>query len=126
MQCSKETNHNAACAHRLFDLLSLKLNRLAVDKDTLALVRLRSSPLPDLCRKLRHLALVDALEQNTGRLRCAGLDTLGDTQLNGVRESNLERNELLAGVGRGDGGCGVFDGGTVTDTDHRQNTDVAF
>jgi hypothetical protein len=119
-------NSPNTCAHRLFDLLRLELDSLSVDEDTLALVRLRSSPLPDLGRKLRHRSLVNALKENAGRLRRAGLDTLGNAELNGVRESDLERDELLSGEAGGDGSRSIFNGSPVTDTDETQDTDMAF
>lgn len=111
---------------RSFNLLGLELDSLAVDEDTLALVRLRPSPFPDLGRKLRHLPLVDALQQNAGRLGSAGLDALGDTKLDWVGEADLQRHELLARVRWLDGRRGGLDGGPVSDTDHTQHADVAL
>lgn len=123
---SSEKQKKDTSAHRLFDLLRLELDSLPVDKDTLALVRLRPSPLANLCRKLRHLALVDTLQENTGGLGRAGLDTLGNTQFNWVGEADLQRNELLSGVSRGNGCRLGLDGSPITDTDKTQNTNVAF
>ena len=114
------------CANRLFDLLRLELDSLAVDENTLALVRLRSSPFPDLSRELCHRSLVDTLQQNTGRLGCASLDTLGDAELNGVRESDLQGDELLSWEAGADGSRGIFNGGPVTHTDETQDTNVPF
>lgn len=116
----------STCAHSLFDLLRLELDSLAVDEDTFALVRLRSSPFPDLSRKLCHRSLVDTLQQNAGRLGCASLDTLGDAELNGVRESDLQGDELLSGEAGGDGSRGIFNCGPVTDTNETQDTNVPF
>lgn len=114
------------CASRLFDLLRLELDSLSVDENTLALVRLGASPFSDLGRELGHNPLVDTLQQDSGRLRCARNNTLGDTQFNRVRKADLEGNELLAGVVGLDGGRLVLDGGPVTDTNHTQHTDVAL
>lgn len=114
------------CASSLFDLLRLELDGLSVDEDTLALVRLGASPFSDLGRELGHNPLVDTLQQDSGRLRCARNNTLRDTQLNWVGKADLEGNELLAGVVGLDGGCLVLDGSPVTDTNHTQNTDVAL
>jgi len=110
----------------LFDFLRLELDSLTIDEDTLTLVRLRSSPFPNLGRKLRHCSLVDTLQQDTGRLGCAGLDALGDSELNGMRESDLQRDELLSGIAGADGGRGVFDSSSVTDTNQTQDTNVTF
>jgi hypothetical protein len=71
-------------AQPLFDLLRLELDRLSIDKDALALVRLRSPPLPDLRSKLHHDLLFRAFEQDSRRLRRAGFDALGDSQLDGM------------------------------------------
>ena len=114
------------CASSLFDLLRLELDSLSVDEDTLALVRLGASPFSDLGRELGHNPLVDTLQQDSSRLRCARNNTLGDTQFNWVGKADLERNELLAGVVGLDGGRLLLDGSPVTDTNHTQNTDVAF
>ena len=111
---------------RLFDLFRLELDRLAIDKNTLTLVRLGTSPVPNLGRELGHNPLVDALEQDSGRLRCAGLNTLGDTQFDGVRVADLQRNELLAGVGGFDGSRLLLDCRPVSDTDHTQDADMSF
>ena len=43
-----------------------------------------------------------------------------------MREADLQRNELLSGVGGADGGRGIFDGSPVTDTDQTQDTNVTF
>jgi len=113
-------------AQTLFDFLRLELDSLSVDEDTLALVRLWPSPLPNLRGKLGHLALVDALQKNASGLRCAGLNAFGNTELNGVGEADLQRNKLLSGVSRGNG-CGLgFNGGSVTDTNKTQDANVAF
>lgn len=124
MQCSTEKKNTHT--QRLFNLLRLQLDSLAVDEDTLALIWLWPSPFADLSGELRHLALVDTLEENAGGLGCAGLDTLGDTELNRVGEADLQGDELLAGIGRGHGGSLGLDGGPVTNTNHTQNTDVTF
>lgn len=124
MQCSTERRNTLA--QRLFNLLRLQLDSLTVDEDTFALVWLRPSPFADLGGELRHLALVDTLEENAGGLGCAGLDTLGDTELNRVGEADLQGDELLAGIGGSHGGSLGLDGGPVTNTDHTQNTDVTF
>lgn len=111
---------------RSFDLLGLELDGLSVDEDTLALVRLWPSPFPDLGRELRHLPLIDTLQQNTSRLGSAGLDALRDPELDGVGEADLERHELLARI-RWAHGCRVgFDGGSVSDTDETEHTNVAL
>lgn len=114
------------CASSLFDLLGLELDSLSVDEDTLALVRLGASPFSDLGRELGHNPLVDTLQQDSGRLRCARHNTLGNAQFNWVGKADLEGNELLAREGGLDGGRLVLDGGPVTDTNHTQDTDVAF
>lgn len=124
MQCSRKKKDTSA--HHLFNLLRLELDSLAVDEDTLALVRLRPSPFADLGGELRHLALVDALQENAGGLGCAGLDSLGNTELDGVREADLQGDELLAGIGGSHGGGLGLDGSPVTDTNHAKNTDVTF
>lgn len=108
------------------DLLGLQSDRLSVNEDTLALIRLRSSPFPNLCRKLRHRVFIDALQQDTCGLWSARLDAFGDAQLDGVRETDFQVNKLLAWICRLDSGCGGFDAGPVTDTNQTQNTDVAF
>lgn len=46
----------------LFDLLGLQLNRLVIDKDTLALVGFRSPPCSDLGSKLHHNFLLTSLQ----------------------------------------------------------------
>jgi hypothetical protein len=114
------------CASRLFDLLRLELDSLSVDKDTLALVRLGASPFSDLGRELGHNAFVDTLQQDSGGLRCASLNALGNTELNRVGEADLKRDEFLTGVGGFDGGRLLFNCRPVTDTNHTQNADVAF
>ena len=108
------------------NLLGLQFDRLPVQENTLALVRLWSPPFPDLRRKLRHHGFVDTLQQNTCWLRSARLDTLGDAKLDGVRETDFQRNELLTGIFRLDGGCCWFDASSVTDTNQTENADVAF
>ena len=113
-------------ASRLFDLFRLELDSLSIDEDTLALVRLGASPFSDLSRELGHNSLVDTLQQDSGGLRCASHNALGNTQFNGVGEAHLEGNELLAGVGGLDGCRLILDGRPVTDTNHTQDTDVAF
>lgn len=114
------------CASSLFDLLCLELDRLSVDEDTFALVWLGASPFSDLGCELGHNPLVDTLQQDSGRLRCARNNALGNAKFNWVRKADLEGNELLAGEGGLNGGRLVFDGGPVTDTNHTQDTDVTF
>lgn len=114
------------CASRLFDLLRLELDRLSVDEDTLALVWLGASPFSDLGRELGHNSLVDTLQQDSSRLRCARHNALGDAQFNWVGKSDLEGNELLAGVVGFNSGRLLLDSCPVTDTNHTQDTDVAF
>ena len=99
------------------DLLRLKLNSLPVDENTLTLVRLRLPPFPNLRRKLRHHLLVAALQQDTCGLGRACLDALWNTQLNRVRVSGLERDELLTGVLGLDSCRRGLDCSPVTDTD---------
>lgn len=113
-------------AQTLFDLLRLELDSLSVDEDTLALVRLWPSPLPNLRGKLGHLALIDALQEDASGLRCASLDAFGNTEFNGVGEADLQRNKLLSGISRGYGCRLGFNGSSVTDTNKTQDTDVAF
>lgn len=122
----KKKRKTDTSAHHLFNLFRLELDSLAIDENTLALVRLGASPFTDLGSELRHLALVDALEENAGRLGCAGLDTLGNAQLNGVGEADLQGDELLAGIRGSDGGGLGLDGSPVTDTDHTEDTDMTF
>lgn len=110
----------------LFDLFGLEFDRLPVDKDTLTLVGLGASPFPDLGSKLGYNALVDTLQQNSGGLRCAGLDALGNPQFDGMRVSDLQRNEFLTRVGALDRSRLVLDCRPVSDTNHTQNTNVAF
>lgn len=81
---------NNTSAQSLFDLLCLELDSLSVDEDTLALVRLWPSPLPNLRRELGHLALINTLQENASGLRCAGLDALRDTEFNGMGEADLQ------------------------------------
>lgn len=126
MQCSRKKKKRDTSAPRLFNLLGLKLDSLTIDEDTLALVRLWPSPFTDLGSELRHLTLVDALQENAGRLGCAGLDTLGNAKLNWVGEADLKGDELLAGIGGSHSGGLGLDGSPVTDTDHTENTDVTF
>lgn len=113
-------------AHSLFNLLRLELDRLPVDKDTLALIRLRPSPFPNLGSELRHHSLIDALQQDAGGLGGTGMDAERNTQLNRVRKADLQRDELLSGVRRSDRGRLGLDGCSVTDTDETQNANMAF
>ena len=106
-------------ASPLFDLLLLQLDGLVVDKDTLTLVGFWYTPLPDLGGEGLDLLFVDALKQDSRRLRCAGLDALGDAHLDGVGETELEADELLAGVFLLLGAA--VDGGSVTNTDQTQH-----
>lgn len=81
---------------RSFDLLRLQLDRLPINEDTLSFVRLRLPPHPDLSSKLQQDFLLTPLEQNSGRLRCAGCDTSWYRHLNWMRISNLQYNKFLS------------------------------
>lgn len=59
-------------------------------------------------------------------MRSARLDALRNAQLDGVRETDFQVNELLAGICGFDRGCRGFDAGPVTDTNQTQDTDVTF
>lgn len=110
----------------LLDLLRLQLDRLIIHKDTLALVRLRHAPLPNLRREAIHNLLLNPLEQYPRRLRRARLDLPRYPELDRVRVAYFQRDELLAGVfGLFRAGAG-FDGGTVADADEAQDCAVAF
>lgn len=69
-------------ASRLFDLLSLQLDRLAIDKNPLPLVWLRLPPLADFRSKLQDNLLLRALQQYSRWLRRAGRHALWHWQLN--------------------------------------------
>lgn len=56
----------------LFHRLLLQLDRLVVDEDALALVRLWPPPPPDARRERHQLLQVDALQQHARRLRRTG------------------------------------------------------
>lgn len=62
---------------RLLDFLVLQLDRLVVDEDALALVRLWHPPCPNVRRKLLDHLLVHAFQQYSRGLRRAGLDAPG-------------------------------------------------
>ena len=95
----------------------LELDRLVVNEDPLALIRLGFPPFPNACREIIHNLLIGRLQQDTGRLRGASRDALGNSQLDGMRISQLQRDELLTGVFGGDGRRSWFDTSSVTDTD---------
>lgn len=69
---------------RLSNLLCLQFDRLSIEEDTLALVRLWLTPLSDLRRKLCYNLLVTALQKNTCRLGRACLNALRNPQFNWV------------------------------------------
>lgn len=111
-------------AHHLFDLLCLELDRFIINENALPLVRLRHSPPPDFGGKGHDLLLVDTLEEDAGWLGRTGLHAEGEAHLDGVGETELEADELLAGV-LFEGGTGL-DCGSVTDTDEAEDGSVAF
>ena len=118
----QQTNNN-----HLFDLLRLQLDRFPVHEDTLALVRLWWPPRANLSRKLRHGLLVGPFEENNGGLGCVGLDSLRNSQLDRMRETNFQVNELLARVfNLRYRDCLGFDRGPETNTNQLEDGDVAF
>src|SRR5687768_13554734 len=112
-------------AVHLLDLLLLQLDRLIVNEHSLALIRLRRPPLPHPTRKRHDHLLIHALNKNSRRLRCRNLDTHWNRLLDGVREPQLEAEELLAGEL-----CflatALFDCCTVTNTNEAEDGGVAF
>ena len=100
----------------LLDLLRLQLNRLPIHKYSLALVRFRSPPYPDLSGKLVHNLLVWSLQQDPRRLWCASCHSHGYSQLDRMRVAHFQRNEFLAWIFRLFGDSGRFDSGSEADS----------
>lgn len=113
-----------ASSSSLFDLLLLQLNRLVIDKHALALVRLRRPPLAHLARKAHEHLTVGALEQDARQRRRRHRHAPRDAHLDGVREAQLEAEELLAGELLL--GAALLDAGAVADADEAQDGCVAF
>lgn len=108
----------------LFDLLLLQLDRLVIDEHTLALVRLRWTPLSNTASKGHEHLLIHALEQDARRLRDCHLDACRNTFFDGMCETQLDaeeflaRERLLAGA--------ALDRGSVSNTDKADDDGVAF
>lgn len=108
----------------LFNLLLLQLDRLIVNKHSLALIRLRLPPVPHHARKAHENLSIRALDQDARQRRRRHRDALGDAHFHGVREAELEAEEFLAGVLLL---CAaLLDAGAVTDADEADDGCVAF
>jgi hypothetical protein len=86
------------------NLLVFKLDRFAVHKYTLALVRLRHPPIPDIRCKLHDHLFLWSFQQKSRRLRGACGDALGHAELDWMGVADLKIHELLTRVFRFDGG----------------------